>query len=172
MPRPWVIQQRSVDLLWNRMNQHPLVRVKYFSGSWWSNFDSSLGVLEYHILSSWEFVVGLYRCDYLVWMCFVGNISLFFRHVLTMFLCSGWYHDQSEFPGVEGLLWSRVELVLAESATIPGLDEWDYWAEGSFNLGINMWTVWGPSGGPIGHVTQPGLIHMQTCERVFVCDNE
>lgn len=21
------------------------------------------------------------------------------------------------------------------------LDEWDYWAEGSFNLGIYMWTI-------------------------------
>lgn len=47
----------------------------------------------------------------------------------------------------------RVELVLDEGAAIPGLDEWDYWAEGSFNLGINMWTICGPSGGPSRHVT-------------------
>jgi len=34
-----------------------------------------------------------------------------------------------------------VELVVLKSTAIPGLDERDYWAEGSFDLGINMWTV-------------------------------
>ncbi|KAI9548709.1 hypothetical protein NQZ68_003243 [Dissostichus eleginoides] len=45
------------------------------------------------------------------------------------------HHGQSEFPGAQG------GALLVESTAIPGLDEWDYWAEGSFNLGINMWTV-------------------------------
>lgn len=33
---------------------------------------------------------------------------------------------------------------MVEFTAILGLDEWDYWFEGSFNLRINMWTVWSP----------------------------
>lgn len=68
------------------------------------------------------------------------------------------WQDQAEFPGA-GISYIQTTACAGQECC-DGLDEWDYWVEGSFNLGIYMWIICSPSGGPSEHVTQPGISQM------------